>query len=168
MPTRASPGRIAALALVVFGSGLFSGTSAGTERIPIAVIVHRQVPVNELSLAELRRVFRGERHSWSQELTITLLTPPHGSPERNVLLHKIYEQRSEVQYQQYWINKLFGDRPSISPKITRSNEMSVSLVREIPGAIALVSAYRIPSGVKVLRIDGKQPGQSGYPLMTSG
>lgn len=168
MPTRASPGRTAVLAIVLLGTGLFSGTSAGAERVPIAVIVHKQVPVNDLSLRELRRVFRGERHSWSEDLTITLLTPPQGSPERKVLLNEIYEQRSEVQYQQYWISKLFGDSPSISPKITRSSEMSASLVREIPGAIALVSAYKIPSGVKVLRIDGKQPGQAGYPLVTSG
>ena len=168
MPSLPSPGRTAVLALVLLGSGVFSGTSEGAEGVPIAVIVHKQVPVNELSLSELRRVFRGERHSWSERLTITLLTPPHGSPERNVLLSKIYEQRSEVQYQQYWINKLFGDSPSISPKITGSSAMSASLVREIPGAIALVSAYKIPSGVKVLRIDGKQPGQAGYPLVTSG
>ncbi len=168
MHTRSSLGRTAVLTLVLLGTGLFSGTSVGAERIPIAVIVHEQVPVDELSLPELRRVFRGERHSWSEELTITLLTPPRGSVERKVLLNDLYEQRSEVQYQQYWIGKLFGDGPSISPKITRSSEMSASLVREIPGAIALVSAYKIPSGVKVLRIDGKQPGQSGYPLMTSG
>jgi ABC-type phosphate transport system substrate-binding protein len=168
MPTRASLGRTAVFATVLLGAGLFSGTAAGADRTPIAVIVHQQVPVDELSLPELRRVFRGERHSWSEELTITLLTPPHGSPERKVLLNEIYERRSEVQYQQYWINKLFGDGPSISPKITRSSAISASLVREIPGAIALVSAYKIPSGVKVLRIDGKQPGQPGYPLVTSG
>lgn len=168
MPPRASPGRTAVLALILLGTGMFSGSSAGADRIPIAVIVHKQVPVNELSLSELRQVFRGERHSWSEDLTITLLTPPQGSPERKVLLNDLYQQRSEVQYQQYWIGKLFDDGPSISPKITRSSEMSASLVREIPGAIALISAYKIPNGVKVLRIDGKQPGQAGYPLMTSG
>lgn len=168
MPTRASPEWTAVLAIVLLGTGIFSGTSAGAERIPIAVIVHKQVPVNELSLRELRRVFRGERHSWSEDLTITLLTPPQGSPEQKVLLNEIYERRSEVQYQRYWISKLFGEEPSISPKITRSSEMSASLVREIPGAIALISADKIPSGVKVLRIDGKQPGEAGYPLMTSG
>ncbi len=168
MPTQAHSGRTAVLALALLGTGMFSGTSAGAERIPVAVIVHKQVPINELSLSELRRVFRGERHSWSENLTITLLTPPQGSPERKVLLNEIYEQRSEAQYQQYWISRLFGDDPSISPKITRSSEMSASLVREIPGAIALISADKIPRGVKVLRIDGKQPGQAGYPLVTSG
>jgi hypothetical protein len=42
--------------------------------------------------------------------------------------------------------------------------MSASLVRGIPGAIALVSMNKIPPGVKVLRIDGKKPGERGYGL----
>ena len=136
--------------------------------IPVAVIVHPQVPVDELSLAELRRVFLGQRPVWSSELMITLLTPPRGSPEREVLLHAIYQQRDETQYQQYWINRLFADGAPTVPKGTGSPEMSASLVREIPGAIALVAGDRIPQGVKVLRIDGKLPGDSGYPLVASG
>jgi ABC-type phosphate transport system substrate-binding protein len=136
--------------------------------VPIAVIAHPQVPVDELSLAELRKVFLGQRPVWSSELMITLLMPPRGSPEREVLLHAIYQQRNETQYKQYWINKLFADGAPTAPKGTGSQAMSASLVREIPGAIALVSSDRIPQGVKVLRIDGKLPGESGYPLVASG
>ena len=136
--------------------------------VPIAVIVHEQVPADEISLPELRRIFRGERLSWSKDLTITLLMPPRGSRERGVLLDKIYEQRSEAQFQHYWINKLFGEGAPSAPKITGSPRMSASLVREIPGAIALVPVDQIPRGVKVLRIDGKQPGEAGYPLVSSG
>ena len=91
--------------------------------------VHEQVPVDELSLPELRRIFLGERQSWSRELTVTLLLPPRGTAERQVLLDKIYQQRSEVQVQHYWINRLFGEEVQAGPKITGSGEMSVSLVR---------------------------------------
>ena len=132
---------------------------------PIAVIVHEQVPTEDLSLADLRRIFLGERQFWSKNLTITLLMPPRDSPERKVLLRKIYQRRSEAQYQHHWINKLFSDGAQSGPKITGSPEMSASLARVIPGAIALVPADRIPEGVKVLRIDGKRPGESGYPLV---
>lgn len=157
-----------ALLPVVFASTLFVSPSRGRGGAPIAVIVHEQVPLDSLSLDELRRIFLGERQSWSRELTVTLLLPPRGTPERRVLLDKIYQQRSEAQVQHYWINRLFGDEVEAGPKITGSNEMSASLVRVIPGAIALVPADRIPEGVKVLRIDGKKPGQAGYPLVASG
>lgn len=157
-----------ALLPIAFASTLFFASSRNRNAAPIAVIVHEQVPVGDLSLAELRRIFLGERQSWSRELMVTLLLPPHGTPERQVLLKEIYQQRSEVQVQQYWINRLFGSEGQAGPKITGSNEMSASLVRGIPGAIALVPADRIPEGVKVLRIDGKKPGEAGYPLVASG
>jgi hypothetical protein len=163
--TRNSARRITLLTAVLFCI-LFPATPpAGAARIPIAVIVHEQVPVDGLSLSELRRIFLGERQLWARGLTVTLLMPPHGSPERKVLLRQIYKQRTEIQYQHHWINKLFGDGAQITPKITGSPEMSASLAREIPGAIALVRANRIPEGVKILSIDGKLPGESDYPLV---
>lgn len=157
-----------ALLPVFLVSTLFFSSSRDRARAPIAVIVHEQVPVDDLSLPELRRIFLGERQAWSRGLTVTLLLPPRDTPERQVLLDKIYQQRSEVEVQHYWINRLFGEEVQAGPKITGSNEMSASLVREIPGAIALVPADRIPQRVKVLRIDGKRPGQAGYPLVASG
>jgi hypothetical protein len=166
--TRAIRNRIAFVFLLAGGALLPPEAAAGRAGAPIAVIVHEQVPVQDISLAELRQIFLGERLAWSPELAITLLMPPRGSRERQFLLNKIYQRRSEIQYQHHWINKLFSDGGQITPKITDSHAMSASLVREIPGAIALVPADRIPRGVKVLRVDGKEPGQKGYPLVPSG
>lgn len=160
--------RSAFLPAVFAGALLLSETPAAAAGSPVAVIVHAQVPVDNLSLPELQRIFLGKRQFWSRDLTITLLLPPHGTREREVLRDKIYEQRSEVQVQSYWINSLFGDEAQATPKTTASNDMSVRLVRDLPGAIALVSANRIPKGVKVLRIGGKKPGEAGYPLTSSG
>src|SRR5688572_9386758 len=158
MRLRASPRWTALLTVLL---GVLGPHHAAEARTTIAVIVHQQVPVSDISLPELRRIFRGERHSWSSELTVTLLMPPRGSQERQVLLNTIYGKRSEAQYQQYWINKLFGGGAQVAPKITSSPEMTASLVREIPGAVALIRTGSIPRGVKVLRIDGKQPGEAG-------
>jgi len=150
------------LAAVLGVPGPAYTAEAGTA---IAVIVHEQVPVDDLSLQELQRIFLGQRHSWSQNLTLILLMPPRDSQERKVLLNRIYGKRSEAQYKRYWINKLFSDGTQIVPKIADSPEMTASLVREIPGAVALIRTGRIPRGVKVLRIEGKQPGEAGYPLV---
>lgn len=158
----------AALLPAVFLGLFFFKSPVSHAGVPIAVIVHKQVPVEGLSLQELRRIFLGERQFWARELPITLLTPPRGTPERKVLLEKIYQQRSEAQVQHYWFNKLYDDNAQAFPKITGSHEMSASLVRTIPGAIALVPANQIPKGVRVLLIDGKKPGDAGYPLVSSG
>ena len=144
---------------------LFAAPALEARQAPIAVIVHEDVPVGDLSLSELRRIFRGERLFWAGDMTITLLAPPRGSRERRVLLGKVYERGSEAEYKSFWINKLFDKEGQTAPKVTGSSQMSAGLVREIPGAIALVPANRIPRGVKVLRIDGRRPGEAGYPLL---
>jgi hypothetical protein len=38
------------------------------------------------------------------------------------------------------------------------------MVRTIPGAIAIVNALQVQSGLKVLTVDGKLPNQPGYKL----
>jgi ABC-type phosphate transport system substrate-binding protein len=164
MRLRSSPRWTVLLLTCLFG--VLGPLSTAEAKTPIAVIVHEQVPVDDISLSELRRIFLGERQFWSRDLTIILLTPPQGSQERQVLLNKIYERRSEAQYKHYWINKLFGGGAQIAPKTTKSPEMTANLVRGMPGAVALIRTGSIPSGVKVLRIDGKQPGEAGYPLVT--
>ncbi len=45
-----------------------------------------------------------------------------------------------------------------------SNEMATELTAAIPGAVAFVEAAQAPKGLKVLKINGKLPGQPGYPL----
>lgn len=168
--SRARATRVLLPAIFLTGLMAWGNPAAGAEApvAPIAVIVHEQVPVDQLSLTELRQVFLGERLFWTKDLTITLLVPSRGTSERKVLLDKIYQQRSEAQFRHHWINKLFSGDARSNPKISGSPRMSASLVREIPGAIALVPADRIPPGVKVLRIDGRAPGEAGYPLVPPG
>jgi hypothetical protein len=71
---------------------------------------------------------------------------------------------SEAEFKQYWISKLFRDEATNGPRIVYSNEMADELVAAIPGSIAFVDATEVPKTLKVLRIDGKLPGEKGYPL----
>jgi hypothetical protein len=45
-----------------------------------------------------------------------------------------------------------------------SNDMATELVSAIPGAVAFIDAAQAPKNLKILRIDGKLPGDKGYPL----
>jgi len=42
--------------------------------------------------------------------------------------------------------------------------MATELVAAIPGAVAFVDAAKVPQGLKVLKIDGRLPGEKGYAL----
>lgn len=129
----------------------------------VAVVVHAGVPLDNLSLAELRRVLLGDRQFWTPSLRVTLLIRAPRAHEREVLLRRVY-QMSEAQFRQYWIAKVFRAETAAGPKIIYSNQTATELVAGIPGAIAFVSATQIPRGLKVLRIDGLLPGARGYPL----
>jgi hypothetical protein len=131
--------------------------------IRLAVIVHGEVPADDVSLAELRKIFLGDRQFWEGDLRVVVLVPPTGSNERAVLLGKVYE-KSESQYRHYWIAKVFREEAQSAPKRVASTRVAGDLVRQIPGAISVADAAKIPPGVKVLRIDGKSAGDSDYPI----
>ena len=129
----------------------------------IAVVVNSDTPVSDLSLSEVRKVFLGERQYWNSKLPVTLLIRAPQARERDVVLKVIY-QMSEAQFKQYWVAKIFRAEAASPPKIVYSNDMQYELVTAIPGAIAFVEARAVRPGVKVLRVDGHQPGDKDYPL----
>jgi hypothetical protein len=71
---------------------------------------------------------------------------------------------SEDQFRQYWIAKMFRADVTSGPKIVYSSETARDLAVAIPGAITFIPADAVQPGVKVLRIDGKLPGDPAYPL----
>jgi ABC-type phosphate transport system substrate-binding protein len=151
---------VALLLLVPLRNLLLAQTSRGSD---LAVVVNSDTPVTDLSLAEVRRVFLGQRQYWSPKLPVVLLIRAPVARERDVVLRVIY-QMSEEEYTQYWVAKIFRAEVTSPPKIVYSNDMQYELVTAIPGAIAFVDARNVRPGVKVVRIDGKLPGEKGYPL----
>jgi ABC-type phosphate transport system substrate-binding protein len=152
---------VAALLLLV-SSMLSVGQSPGT-RNDVAVVVNRDIPVDNLTFAELRKMLLGDRQFWSSNMRVTLLIRAPEAHEREVVLKSIL-QMSEAQFRQYWIGKVFRAESAAAPKTVYTNEMATSLIGSIPGAMAFIDSGKVPKEVKVLRIDGLLPGEKGYPL----
>ena len=129
----------------------------------IAVVVHPDTPVNDLTLSEVRKVLLGERQYWNSKLPVVLLIRAPVARERDVVLRVVY-QMSEAQFKQYWVAKIFRAEIASPPKIVYSNDLQYDLVTAMPGAIAFVDARNLRSGLKVLRVDGHLPGDRDYPL----
>ncbi len=142
---------------------LFSDAGAIVSAEDIAVVVHPDVPANNLSFVEVRNLLLGDRQFWSTNLRVTLLMRAPGARERDVVLKTIY-QMTEAQFRQYWIAKVFRGEVTAGPRIVYSNEMATELVGVIPGAIAFVDATQVPKQLKVLKVDGYLPGEEKYPL----
>lgn len=129
----------------------------------IAVVVNADTPVTDLSLAEVRKVFLGDRQYWNSKLPVVLLMRAPAARERDVVLRVVY-QMSEEQYKQYWVAKVYRSEVTGAPKVVYSENMQYDLVSAMPGAIAVIDARNVHPGVKVVRVDGMLPGEKGYPL----
>ena len=142
---------------------LIQPLAAQRHDVDIAVVVHPDAPVSNLSLSEVRKVFLGDRQYWSTNIPVVLLIRAPVARERDVVLKIIY-QMSESQFKQYWIAKIFRAESATAPKVVYSNDMANQLVTAIPGAIAFIDSKDVKPGSKVLRVDGRLPGEAGYPL----
>jgi len=138
-------------------------SSQGESLKNIAVVVHPDVPVDNLTLGELRRILLGDREFWSSGVRVTLLIRAPIALERDAAVQSAC-QMTEAQFRQHWIAKLVRAETPSGPKIVYSAEMAIDQVSRLPGAITFVQGPVTAKNVKVLKIDGRLPGQAGYFL----
>ncbi len=129
----------------------------------IAIVVHKDTEIDNLSLDVLRSIFLADQQFWKNRKRIILLVRAPQSDERDFVLNRIY-QMSEAQFRQYWIGKMFRAEVPRGPKIVFSTDMTLELVIAIPGSISFMRADDVSDDVKLVRVDGKLPSEDGYPL----
>jgi ABC-type phosphate transport system substrate-binding protein len=144
-----------------------SGAAANAQEIvatsPVAIVVHKDTDIEDLSLAELRNIFLANQQFWPDRTRIILLVRAPKSEVRDLVLNTIYEM-DEAQFRQYWIAKMFRAEVPRGPKIVFSTDMMLELVIAIPGSISFVGADEVTDNVRVVKVDGKLPADPGYPL----
>ena len=129
----------------------------------LAIVVHKDTNVDNLSLTALRNIFLANQQFWPNRSRIILLVRAPQSDERDFVLNTIY-QMDEAQFRKYWIAKMFRAEVPRGPKIVFSTGMTRDLVVAIPGSISFLRADQVTDDIKLLRIDGKLPSDEGYPL----
>ena len=143
---------------------------AGTAFIPvcaaqtgdIAVAVNQNNPIDHLSSQEVRKIFAGEKRSWAGGSPIKLFVRAPGARERVVLLKLL--GMSESEYKRFWTAAVFRGEAQSEPIALFSNGMQKEAIVVYPGAVALVNAQDVKSGMKMVRVDGHMPGEAGYPF----
>lgn len=120
---------------------------------PLAIITHKDSPVNNLTKQQLRQIFSGQIKNWKEaggpDLPIILVVPgvetgAHKNFNRLVLQHNV------IQYDY----------------LTYKSTRVLEAIEELPlGAISFISrgAQITHLKTKALSIDGKKPGDENYP-----
>ena len=128
----------------------------------VAVVVSARNPIANLRASELRQIFAGEKHTWSSGVVIRIFVRNPGTSERNALLALL--GMTEKDYGRYWAAQVFRGEAQSMPTALPSNGMQREAVLLFPGAVALVNMEELKPGMKVVKVDGRIPGQLGYAL----
>ena len=145
--------------------GVHAGSAAQTAGTtePLAIVVNRSNPVDELSSAELRRIFLGNRSHWANGRRITLVMREPGEPERAIILREVCGL-TEDQLKNHFLHGLYTGEILVSPKILSSAVGVRKFIFNVPGAIGYLRLEDVDATVKVVRIDELLPEDKGYKL----
>lgn len=129
----------------------------------IAVIVDRASSLAEVSSADLAKYFKVQKSKAPDGTKLTLVQQAVGRPEREAVLSKIYAM-NEGEYSKYFLQATFTGAVAAAPRALPSGAAVLKFVGENPGTLSYVRASEVTDAVKVVKIDGKAPGDTGYPL----
>jgi ABC-type phosphate transport system substrate-binding protein len=129
----------------------------------LAIIVNRANSIDNLSAAELRRIFLGARGHWPSGRRITIVMMEPGQPERAAVLRQIC-QMSENEFNNHFLHGLFTGEVLVSPKILASPVGVRKFVFNVPGAIGYLRISDVDSSIKIVSIDEHFPNDKAYPL----
>ena len=132
----------------------------------LAIIVNQSNSVDELSLAELRAVFLGERSHWPNGRRITLVMMEQGQPEREAILREIC-RLSEADFRRRILQGLFTGEVLVSPKTLATPVGVRKFVFNVPGAIGYLRPEDVDASVKVIRVEGRLPSDTEYSVRIS-
>ena len=139
-----------------------AGQTAGSTE-PLVIVVNRSNPLDDLTSAELRRIFLGNRSYWANGRRITLVMREPGEPERSTILREVCGL-TEDQLKNHFLHGLFTGEILVSPKILSSPTGVRKFIFNVPGAIGYLRIGDVDPTVKVVRIDELLPEDKGYKL----
>jgi hypothetical protein len=131
------------------------------ERAVLVVVVAKTSTLDELSLAELRRMYLGEPVDSGGKRLIPI---NHATSLKDrIAFDKLVLGMSKEEVTRYWVDRKIRGQ-SGAPKAIDPADVHQRVVAKLPGAVGYVRSTELRDDVKVVRINGKAPFDRGYPL----
>lgn len=158
------------LALAIAAAALFAGfwsppVSYGADspatKPGLLVVVGPRSSLENVSTVQLRQVFLLQ----SKQIDGVPALPfnhPHSSAHRSLFDKRILGMDPN-QTSRYWVDRLIRDTTK-APRSIASLKLLVAVVARLDGAISYVPPEAASRHIKVLKVDGKAPGDPDYPL----
>jgi ABC-type phosphate transport system substrate-binding protein len=146
--------------LLTLGVALLIAASVafGTD---FAVVVNPGNPVRQMTLADLAKIFKAKTTSWPGGKNITIVMREPDTAAAKSIIEKVlggtFEDAKAVLTEP-------GRKTTVPVVFAASDDEVLKVVEGNAGAIGVIDVYNITGGVKVVKIDDKQPFDPGYAL----
>jgi hypothetical protein len=132
----------------------------------LTIVVNKSNSMDSITKKQLRDLLLGEVTRWPNNQHVTLVEREPGSQTFQKMLQVLLKM-SEAEYTRWLLDLEFRAQTPPLIKTLNSDEGANKFVFNVPGAVAItdgVPGGTISSQVKVLRVEGKLPGDPEYPL----
>jgi ABC-type phosphate transport system substrate-binding protein len=120
----------------------------------MAVVVNKDVPIQNITSAHLAKIFKGEIKKWPDGKFIFVVLHRSSPGEMGTLEHLTKMNNTQIK-------AMVASRQD-SIKTVESDAEVIDAVSSTSGAIGFVEEHSITDRVTVLRVDSKLPMESGY------
>ena len=129
----------------------------------LAIVVNKASKLDDISSADLQKYFKADKTKTPDGAKVVIVMQDAGRPERDGALKLIYKM-SEREYTDFFVEATFTGAVSAAPKSFPSAAAVKQFAADTPGAIGYVRGSEADDTVKVLKVDGKAPGDADYKL----
>jgi len=111
----------------------------------VAFVVNPSTRIGDLGIAEVRKLFLGEKETLPNGRKAILLMAPVGTPQRLAVLQQIYKM-NEKEFAKYVLHSAFTGRYSPPREVTISDMKQI--VSENPAAIGYMPISEVDQAVR--------------------
>lgn len=129
---------------------------------PLAVVVSRRSPLEQLTLFELKKLYLGARINDPSGQPIVPLNQGAKLPDRLAFEARVLGM-SEAEVMSYWIDRKIRGQ-SGPPQAVGNADLVQRVVTKLEHAIAYASLDQLRPEVRFIAIDGKVPTDTAYGL----
>ena len=113
------------------------------------IIINESVPVDELSMNDVKQIFTGKKRSWENGDIIIPAVLTRGETHENFLTK--FTQKSRMQFRTYWKKLVFTGKAQALNEFGSESDL-VEFVAGTKGAIGYIDSDSPHKGVKVVKI----------------
>lgn len=126
----------------------------------LALVVDRDNPKSDITLAEIKEIFLGKRKEWADGARIIALDLEPGPARDGFSKSALGMDQAAVD--QFWVEQKV--RGTGSPPKAVSAATAAKLVPKVRGAISYIPLSAVDATLKVLTVGGVLPDKAGYPV----